>query len=339
LPDSANVFNDVIRDVEKEPMAIEIVPQRSESGEPLDMRALWRLGGWGAGAAVALLLVAFVSTSDRGNQRLGLAFAPAELPVRPVTTVTVAPSQNDAEIRRLSAQLHALAVDRDRASARIASLERQLSDLTGSINRLAESPPLRSSTPATPAPTSAASAPHPAPKTPMTVAPAAEAPPKPRAPAHVASTIVAPIISPLAMPGMGPVAAWPEPPKQADATEQETVATAEEPAADQVPMPPERVATAAPATMEPAQPGFGIALAGASSLEVARMQWMAIKANFGSMLAALEPRTVTERRGGATHYRLVAGPLPTYAAASRLCARIVAAYAICQPIKFSGDPL
>jgi hypothetical protein len=341
LPDSANVFNDVIRHVEKEPMAIEIVPQRSESGEPLDMRALWRLGGWGAGAAVALLLVAFVSTSDRGNQRLGLAFAPAELPVRPVTTVTVAPSQSDTEIKRLAAQLHALAADRDRASARIASLERQLSDLTGSINRLAEIPPLRSSTPATPAPTSAPRTPHPAPKAPMTVA-STVAPTTPSTPkaATVASTVAASsIISPLAMPGMGPVAAWPQPPKQADTTEQETVATVEEPSADQVPMPPERVAAAAPATTEPAQPGFGIALAGASSLEVARMQWTAIKANFGSMLATLEPRTVTERRGGATHYRLVAGPLPTYASASRLCARIVAAYAICQPIKFYGDPL
>jgi len=84
---------------------------------------------------------------------------------------------------------------------------------------------------------------------------------------------------------------------------------------------------------------FGVALAGASSLEIARLQWMAAKANFGSMLANLQPRAASERRGGAVHYRLVVGPLPTYTAASRLCARIVAAHAICQPVKFAGEPL
>ena len=83
------------------------------------MRALWRLGGWGAGAAIALLLVAFVSTSNSGNQRLGLAFAPAELPVRPVATVAITPSPGEVEIKRLSAQVQALAADRERAAARI----------------------------------------------------------------------------------------------------------------------------------------------------------------------------------------------------------------------------
>jgi hypothetical protein len=53
----------------------------------------------------------------------------------------------------------------------------------------------------------------------------------------------------------------------------------------------------------------------------------------------LKPRAVSERRGAATHYRLVAGPLPSYSAAAKLCARIVAARAICQPVRYGGEAL
>jgi hypothetical protein len=302
-------------------MAIEIVQKRSESDEPFDMRALWRLGGWGAAAATALLLLAFVSASETGSQRLGLAHAPAELPVRPVTTVAVAPSANDADIKRLTAQVQGLAADRDRALARIAGLERLLDDLTGSIKRLADIPP--TNTP-----------------------PAAEPPATPKT---SAAPVLKPTVSedpsvraPPALPALGKATPWPEPAKPADNSVRETLAPPE-PAEEKVPLPPERVAAAEPAsTASPEQPPqgeYGIALAGASSLDVARMQWMAVKANFGPMLANLQPRALSERRGTATHYRLVAGPLPTLTAASRLCARIIAAHAICQPVKFSGEPL
>jgi len=308
LPDSANVFNELIRHVEKEPMAVEVVPRKSDGNKPFDMTALWRLGAWGAAAIAALLLVAFISMSGTGSQRLGLAFAPAELPVRPVATVTVAPAHNDAEIKRMAMELQTLTADRDRVSARIASLEKQLDDLTGSIKRLADIPP--------------PSSPPPAPSAP---------PPTPQSPAAVAPSIS----SPLAMPD----ATSPAPPNHADTAQPESVATVEEPSSDPVPIPPERTPAVSAATVEAPQSGFGVALAAASSLEIARLQWTAAKANFGSMLANLQPRAASERRGGAVHYRLVAGPLPTYTAASRLCARIVAAHAICQPVKFAGEPL
>jgi hypothetical protein len=77
----------VIRRVEKEPMAIEIATREAETYERFDLRALWRLGGWGAAAALAFLIVAFLSTSDTGSQRLALAVAPAELAVRAVVTI------------------------------------------------------------------------------------------------------------------------------------------------------------------------------------------------------------------------------------------------------------
>jgi hypothetical protein len=285
-------------------MAIEIAPNGPEVDERFDMRAFWRLAGWGAVAAFALILVAIVSVSDAGSQRLAASAKPTELPVRPVTTIAVPPMQDSGETKRLAGQVRELAADRNQMSARIESLEHQLDDLTGSIKRLADLPPV--------------TAPPPAPKT-------ASA----NAPASASATH-----SPLAMPALGDATPWPVQPKLRENNEPET--TEEQAAAQQpVPVPPERVAVVS----EPPQPEFGIALAGASSIEVARLQWAAVKANFGSMISSLQPRAMTERRGSATHYRLVAGPLPTLTAATRLCARIVAAYAICQPVKYSGEPL
>jgi hypothetical protein len=305
-------------------MAIEIAPLEIETDERFDMRALWRLGAWGGGATLALAVVAIASLSDTGSQRLALAFAPAELPVRPVATVTIPPPQNDAETLRLAAQVRALAADRDRLNARIATLEHQLDDLTGSIKRLADLP--------APAP----NAPPPRPGAPTTTPPAMA---KSEVPKAAAAT--SPINSPLAMPAAGTDASWPDKPQPPQQAETNAAEPAEPPAQDaaapaleKVPLPPARIAAA-----EPAKPEFGIALAGASSVEVARLQWAAVKANFGPLLAGLQPRALGESRGAATHYRLVAGPLPTYAAAARLCAHMVAAHATCRPVKFTGDPI
>lgn len=303
-------------------MAIDIAPLKIETNERFDMRALWRLAAWGAAAALALIVVAFLSASDRGRQRLALASAPAELPVRTVATVKIPRPQDDAETRRLAAQVRALAVDRDRLTARIMSLEHQLDDLTGSIKRLADIP----------APV--AKAPPPRPSAPATTPPAMA---KRDAPKTSAAT--SPINAPLATPAVPTAASRPDqPPLQVEANAAEPADApaqrAAAPALEKVPLPPARIATAAPAKLE-----FGIALAGASSVEVARLQWAAVKANFGPLLAGLEPRTLSESRGAATHYRLVAGPLPTYTAAERLCAHMIAAHATCQPVKFTGAPL
>jgi hypothetical protein len=311
-------------------MAIEIAPRGPETDERFDMRAMWRLAGWGGVAASALIVVAIVSVSEGGNQRLAATATSvetppsrAELPVRPVATVAVPPFQNPAETKRLAAQVRTLVADRDRLAERVASLEQHLDDLTGSIKRLAEIP-------AEPAPPS-----KPAPQT------SAQAQPK-----HSPAAELPTIHSPLAMPAVTTAKPWPDRPKpqaksQEDKPSQPVEQTAEANSAKQdamqqdVPIPPVRVVTAEPDISNK----FAIALAGASSLEVARLQWAAVKANFGPAMAALQPRALVERRGSATHYRLVAGPLPTYAAALRLCARIVAAHAICQPVKYGGEPL
>ncbi len=69
------------------------------------------------------------------------------------------------------------------------------------------------------------------------------------------------------------------------------------------------------------------------------VQWAALKANFGPMLAGLRRSAAHEQRGTATHYRLVLGPLANLAAAAKLCARLTAAHALCHSGRFAADPL
>src|SRR6185312_7847775 len=73
LPDSDNVFNDLIRMFRKAAMPVEIVPQNSGLIEPrrrFDLRALGRLSAWGGAAAAALAVAAFASQTDTGSERL-----------------------------------------------------------------------------------------------------------------------------------------------------------------------------------------------------------------------------------------------------------------------------
>jgi hypothetical protein len=64
-----------------------------------------------------------------------------------------------------------------------------------------------------------------------------------------------------------------------------------------------------------------------------------VRANFGPIIAGLEPCALSERHGAANHCQLVAGPLPTYTAAARLYEHIIAAHAIGQPVKYTARPL
>jgi hypothetical protein len=285
---------------------MELAPREPRPGR-IDMRALWRLTGWGVTAALALGVLAITTQTYTGSQQLKLALTPPEMPVRKVTVLNVPPSAppaNIAEIARLQAEVNVLAADRDRLAARLASLERNLDDLTGSIKHLT-APPAAAPEPAPKAAEPAATA-APSPK-PAEPAAAAQPPPKPAAPETVAVPATPPIDAP---PAVAPTAA-----------------------ASTVPMPPERVAALPP------KPEFGIALAGASNVALLHMQWAAIKANFGPLIGDLKPHALHDRRGNVSHYRLIIGPLPTYTAAAKLCSRLIAARAVCRPVKMAGEPL
>lgn len=297
-------------------MPVEIVPQspgvqslgaQSPSViEPrlrhFDLRALGRVSAWGGAAAVALAVAAFASQTETGSQRLA-NFVSAQPPVQ-AAAVTIPPrrEQEQQEVARLQNQVRTLAADRDRLAERVAGLEHTIEDVTGSIKRQTSEAAI-----ATPAPQPAAPTPPPALaiSEPATVDAKVEAPPT-NAPATVTAT---------------PAQAAAESPQEA------------------VPLPPARVAALPPAPAPAPKQEIGVALATSSNLEVLHLQWAALKANFGPALAGLRPSVAHEQRGTSRVYRLVLGPLPTMAAATKLCARLTAARAVCHTGKFSGDPL
>ncbi len=253
------------------------------------LRSLWLIFGWGSAAAVALAAVAVTSQTSAGSQRLQLALAYMNEPAHAIALIPPRPSEAEAETQRLAAQVRALAAEREQLNARVASLERNLDDVTGSIKRQAALAAL---------------------------APSANPPPAPSAPAS--------------MPAVTAAEPVPAPPPPAEA------------ATEPVPLPPIRVAAAPasePATdpLSPHKPGFGIDLGGALSVEALRVHWAAMRSDYGALLAGLHAVIAQRpRHPSGIDYRLVAGPLPTVAAAAQLCARFPVSRTGCRPARFSG---
>jgi hypothetical protein len=129
-------------------MAIEIAPPILDLAEGRkrrrDMRALWRLSAWGCAAAVALAALAITTQTEGGSERLALALAPGNPPVLAADMADLKRRavEKDAETKRLETQVQTLAADRDRLATRLASIERNLDDMTGSIKRQAAAPAL-----------------------------------------------------------------------------------------------------------------------------------------------------------------------------------------------------
>ncbi len=268
-----------------------------------DMRELWRVALWGLAAGGTMTLAVFVSTSDAGNQRLELALASIRGTAEPAGTQLA--SNDDAETRRLFETVQRLTTDRERLMARLNALERNFDDLTGSIARNSER---ASGADAVPQSRSASPSPAlawpPAPL-PLDLAPIATAP------ATIAST---------------PSNAWGNVPVPRPS-----------------PMPPQTQAAAAPGAAPGPTPGkqeYGIDLGVAPNADGLRALWAAVKSRHESALEGLRPiMVVRERAPGSVEFRLVAGPLPTAAAAARLCATLGSVSATCQPAVFEGQRL
>jgi len=103
-------------------------------------RQLTRVGVWIALATVAVLTVVLTARTETGIRRVAALIAPAD-PVRMAKApVPNRQSDQEAEQRRLSETVRALAADRDRLLARLNTLERNLEDVTGSIPPKAAAP-------------------------------------------------------------------------------------------------------------------------------------------------------------------------------------------------------
>lgn len=95
---------------------------------------LWRLFGWGCAACLSLAIAVLTSQTEAGSTRLWYAFnSPAE-PARAVADLPRT-GASAADTQHLVTQVRDLTADRDRLNARIATLERHLDDMTGSIKR------------------------------------------------------------------------------------------------------------------------------------------------------------------------------------------------------------
>ncbi len=276
----------------------------------LDLRGLRRLVGWGGAAVVALVSVVLVSQTRIGAERLQLALA-REPETQAIAAVPPRVVVDAEETRRLAEAVRKLAADRDRLNERLASLERNLDDMTGSIKTVML------------ANTAAQSVKEP-PKDKVAVVP----PPAVAAPASVPTPVVQPA-APTTSGISGPVA----PP----------TASNEAARADNVPLPPVRIAgvpadepaiAAVPAKLE-----YGIDLGGRSTMDGLREHWLTVKANHGPLLAGLHPVAAQRLRQSGTDYRLLLGPLPTVAAATKLCAKFSAVHAACRTARFFGEEL
>src|SRR5438309_1870625 len=100
---------------------------------------LARLGIWIGLATVAVLTAVFTARTETGLRRIANMLAPeASEGVRSakIAGPQIASRQVDQEVeRRLNEAVRALAADRDRLASRVAALERNLDDVTGSISQ------------------------------------------------------------------------------------------------------------------------------------------------------------------------------------------------------------
>jgi hypothetical protein len=162
---------------------------------------LARLGIWIGLATVAVLIAVFTARTETGLRRIaGLLSPEVSEPARSakIAAPQIASRQIDQEVeRRLNEAVRALAADRDRLASRVAALERNLDDVTGSISQngapaaqpsrplpqgqAAPNPPLVPP----PAPQAAAPAPQPAPQ--GAAPPAIQAAPNRVAAGHLAT--------------------------------------------------------------------------------------------------------------------------------------------------------
>jgi hypothetical protein len=128
-----------------------------------------RLGVWASLATIAVLVALVTANTETGIRRIAsLLSTEAPDPARGARSPALATRSFDAELeaRRLGEAVRVLAADRDRLLSRVAVLERNLDDVTGSIpSTTPAAPRLAPALPQIP-PQAAAPTPAPAPATP-----------------------------------------------------------------------------------------------------------------------------------------------------------------------------
>jgi hypothetical protein len=304
----------------------------------IDMRPLLRIAVWGVCSVVALSGVVFAGRTDVGAERAQLALAtlreaPREIIAHPGNLLAARGTAEDAETKRLAEAVRKLTSDRDRLATRVATLEQNLNDLTGSISRVQPAAQNGAAGPA------AAAAPR-------SDDSKAEAFPPP-APPDVASTSSNGGDSrSIAPPADQPAAATAAPasgPRQSRlATIQSYVTSSAPPTASGASE--SRVAAATPDTAPPADTpanGFAIDLGTATTVNTLRAHWGSVRAAHPAILEGMRPLVSVRpsSRPGFTEFHLVAGPIADADAAAKVCQLLTAARVPCRPSTFDGQRL
>jgi hypothetical protein len=303
-----------------------------EDEDHLHMRPLLRLTVWGACALIATGAAVLAGRSEIGAARAGAALAAIRIsPMEFLSQPNEAAARTNEE-KQLSEAVESLTADRDRLADRVATLERNLNDLTGSIARDRSAPATASNPPATAdseKPDIAASA-----------APAAAPPAPPAATPDraIASEETRPAEPPA--PTLGTLVTAPARPGRLGSIESYTsAASASRPAARLAAAPSSADATA---SVPPPPKGTAVDLAMATNVNALRARWGALKTAQPTLLGGLKPLVATRTnptRPGVTEFHLVAGPVSDHDSAARLCAALASAQISCRPTPYSGQSL
>jgi hypothetical protein len=280
-----------------------------------DLGSLRRLAVWGGAATLALLLAVIASYSDANSRRLMAADAqkPGAPPAQPASRLP----EIDAQTQRLAGVVDGLAADRERLTARIGTIERNLEDVTGTIKRQATE-----SSGAMPA-----------------------APPAPEANLIAAAPVTTPTTKELPKDAAKEVTTSPAPapgPLNILAARQPAAASEAQPAPTEVLANLPIIRSDETAAAEPSPKiDFGVDVGGAINFEGLRVLWTSTKSSNAALFEGLHP-VVAVRENSRTknvELRLVVGPLANIEGAAHLCANLSATRRYCQPVAFEGQRL
>lgn len=288
----------------------------------LDLRPLLRLAAWGFCALVALFAAVMAGQSEVGVRRTTIALAtmktPRSVEPQPSEQLAARSPSVGVETTRLEETVRTLAADRDRLVDRIAVIERNIEDLTGSITR---APPAAHGVASLPAPAGTPElAPSAAPPVVSTVSTGSAA----AAPESAADRPAAPEAN-VPLPRFEPMSL----------IQSYVTATIDAPRLSSAPGPE----TAPPSTTTRAE--FAVDLGAAPSINGLRALWEQLKARPGLRLDRLQPLVFMHAgtRPATKEMRLIVGPLASAAAAARICAGMAGAGLPCRPTVFNGQRL
>jgi hypothetical protein len=290
------------------------------------MREFLRIFVWGLVASVSLTLAIFAGSTEAGSDRARHAALQVREVVLP-SGIKPARPLDAVEGRKLAETVRVLTADRERLLARIAALEHNVDDMTGSIKRVEKTARVVPTTIEQPFSPVTALPPRP----PAGLQPVLAAAPPASSPAASSSHVLTPMRQPPAPAAAPTPAPDPAPPAEEVTASVNTQNNVQDAA---VPLPEPRPAQANPVTKRQ----FGLDLGGAPTEDALRPVWAGAMRKHGALLQTLRPLVLNREhpRGGGGEYRLIAGPIANAAKAARFCAAITATGGVCQPTMYEG---